>query len=100
MSLPLQLALVPYQVGIGPGDLNRVAAALSKQVNRDFRPIWGVSATVDAFSDVNDVPSDYWPIVIVADVKDAAGYHEDQNGQPFALVAFGDDWSLTGSHEC
>lgn len=100
MSLPLQLALVPYRVTVEAGDLNRVAAALSKQVNRDFRPIWGVSATVDAFSDLNDVPSDYWPIVVVPEVEGAAGYHEDRNGQPFALVAFGDDWSLTASHEC
>jgi hypothetical protein len=29
----------------------------------------------------------------------AAGVHEDANGQPFALIAMSDSWSLTASHE-
>lgn len=100
MALPLQLALVPEGVDIRPSDLTRVASALSKQVNRDFRPLWKVDATVDAFASLDEVPTDYWPIIVVPDVKGAAGYHQDQDGQPYAVVEMGPMWSLTASHEC
>ena len=59
-----------------------------------------MDATVDAFVKLEDVPPDYWPIIVMQDVQGAAGYHEDQNGQPFAVVEFGGQWSLTASHEC
>jgi hypothetical protein len=100
MALTQQIALVPEGVRISSSDLTRVASALSKQCARDFAPIWRIQATVDAFATLEDVPTDYWPIIIVRDVKGAAGFHEDDHGQPFALVEFGSDWSLTASHEC
>ena len=43
---------------------------------------------------------DDWPIIIAKEVEDAAGFHDDEHGQPFALVEFGPEWSLTASHEC
>ena len=100
MSLPIQLALVPDGVPIDPSDVARVAAALAKQVQRDFAPIWNVDATVDAFTKLEDVPIDYWPMIVMRQVQGAAGFHEDKNGQPFAVIEFGSDWSLTASHEC
>ncbi len=100
MSLPIQLALVSEGVEIDPSSMTSVASALSKQVQRDFRPIWNVDATISAFLKLEDVPTGYWPIIVMKDVQDAAGYHEDQNGQPFAVVEYGDQWSLTASHEC
>ena len=33
------------------------------------------------------------------DTPGAAGVHEDKDGQPFALIAMSDSWSLTASHE-
>lgn len=100
MSLPIHIALTTNGVSPQGDELNRVAAALAKQVVKDFGPIWNVNATVDAFSRMEDIPLDYWPIILQADVQGAAGYHEDDNGQPFALVEFGKEWSLTASHEC
>jgi hypothetical protein len=100
MALLQKVALVPEGVDISPSELTRVAAALSKQANRDFRPAWDVDATVDAFAKLEDVEIDYWPVIVVKDVQGAAGYHIDKNGQPFALVEFGPQWSLTASHEC
>ena len=78
-----------------------VAAALQKQVSRDFGPLWGVNATVDAFDTLEDVPVDYWPVIIRDDINDpeAAGYHTDDHGQPFSLVQFDSGWGLTVSHE-
>ena len=100
MALPIHIALTTDGVKIASRELNRVAAALAKQVLRDFGPIWNVNATVDAFVRLDDVPMDYWPIVIQKNVEGAAGYHEDDNGQPFALVEYEKEWSLTASHEC
>ncbi len=100
MPLTHQVALVPENVPLKPSELTRVASALSKQVARDFGPIWNIQANVDPFATLDDVPSDYWPIIITRHVDDAAGFHDDEHGQPFALVEFDADWSLTASHEC
>jgi len=94
------VALVSEVDSVSPDWLTMVAAALQKQVTRDFGPIWDVKATVSAIERLEDVPLGYWPLIIVQEVKDAAGYHTDQNGQPFALIEYGTSWSLTASHEC
>src|SRR5437879_5362923 len=95
------LALVVETNQITPSDSAKVAAALQKQATRDFGPIWDVQANVSAFATLEDVPTDYWPIIVQDDINtpDAAGVHEDENGQPFALVQFSNEWSLTASHE-
>jgi hypothetical protein len=87
-------------LGIGLDELMRVGAALQKQVTRDFAPIWGIRATVDAFARLEDVPIGYWPIILVKNLKGAEGVHQDNSGQPFALVKSGSSWPLTASHEC
>lgn len=97
--LTQQIALVSEVPEIELGEMMKVGAALQKQASRDLSPIWNVSATVDAFAKLEDVPIGYWPVIVVEDVKGAAGYHEDEEGQPFALVELGDSWSLTASHE-
>src|SRR4051812_7111047 len=95
-----QVALVSEVESVSPDWLTRVAGALQKQVTRDFGPIWNVQGTVDAFASLEDVPLGYWPLIVVQDVADAAGFHTDQNGQPMALIEYGRSWSLTASHEC
>lgn len=97
-----QVALISQTNKISLNQLSVVSAALQKQVTRDFRPYWDVEATVDAFGDLHDVPIGYWQIIIRDDIPyDAAGIHLNQdNGQPYALVRYSDNWSLTVSHEC
>jgi hypothetical protein len=97
-----KVAIVSEISEISPSELTRVAAALQEQATRDFGPIWGVNATVDAFASLDDIPLDAWPIMIQTDIHEsgAAGIHLDRNGQPFALVQFDNAWSLTASHEC
>jgi len=97
--LPVQLALVAYTRQADPADVSHVGAALQKQAIRDLAPIWGVAATVDVFPSLRAVPAGYWPVIVVADVKDAAGYHQDSGGRPYALVEYSRSWSLTASHE-
>lgn len=97
-----QVALVAELEQVTAAELCRVSAALQKQALRDFGPIWQVEPTVDAFISLDDVPIGYWPIIVEADIQTpgAGGVHLDKDGQPFALVQYSQDWSLTASHEC
>jgi hypothetical protein len=99
--LTQNLALVSEVPGHDPSDVARVAAALQRQATRDFGGAWEVSATVDAFPRLEDVPVGYWPMIVRTDINQpgAAGVHLDKDGQPFALIAMSDSWSLTASHE-
>jgi len=96
-----QVALVSESKKISLGALNIVSAAIQKQVSRDLAPIWNIDASVSAFDKLEDVPLGYWQLIIMDKIPyDAAGIHLNRdNGQPFALVQYSDDWSLTTSHE-
>src|SRR5665213_36523 len=100
-TLPHHVALVSDTPSVSFSDISAVAAALQKQATRDFGPIWQVSATVSAFAALESVPVGYWPVIVRAhiDQPGAAGYHTDDNGQPFSLVEADDQWQLTASHE-
>ncbi len=95
------VALVSDSPTISLDQVVAVSAALQKQVTRDFGPLWGVNATVDAFDKLESVPIDYWPVILRDDIQmpGAAGYHTDDLGQPFSLVQADDSWPLTASHE-
>jgi hypothetical protein len=96
-----QVALVSETGRVSASALTRVSAALQRQVQRDLAPIWQISASVSAFASLDDVPVGYWPVIVTEeDLGDAAGIHEDKEGQPFALVHFDRGWALTASHEC
>lgn len=96
------LALVSETKTLSFSELGSVSAALQKQVLRDFFPIWNLLATVDVFDKLDDVPLDYWPMIVRDDIHvgGAAGIHEDKDGHPFALIQYSERWSLTASHEC
>jgi hypothetical protein len=95
-----QVALVCDTDQLDISDVTRVAAALQKQVTRDFGPIWEISATVDGFARLEDVPIGYWPILVGDEGQRGGGVHLDKGNQPFALVDFTPEWPLTASHEC
>jgi hypothetical protein len=125
MPLTHYVALVSLTSEISTGNLMRVAAAVQKQVTRDFAPMWGVDGTVNAFAELKDVPSDYHPVVLFSDPDELVGRLEFEIGnvnatrlveqfqgrrlggihlsaftrQPFALVAAADGWSVAVSHE-
>jgi hypothetical protein len=100
--LARHVAIVSQANRVTLSQLMVTAAAIQKQITRDFGPIWEIDADVAAFADLSDVPLGYWPIIIANDIPiDAHGIHlNQQNGQPFALVEFSDNWTLTTSHEC
>ncbi|WP_078621782.1 hypothetical protein [Streptomyces sp. NRRL S-244] len=98
-----QLALVCESENVTSSEFSRVVAALQTQAIRDFRPVWNITATVDAFQQLEDVPVGSWPIIIQDVLEEkyrgCAGVHADKQGQPFALVLYDDGWSHTASHE-
>src|SRR5262245_58780316 len=85
---------------ISPSTLTKFTAALQKQATRDVGPIWGVTATVDDFASLDDVPLGYWPIIVGEEGQGGGGVHLTHDNQPFALVDFTSDWTVTASHEC
>lgn len=98
-----QVALVPFRAE--DENFNRqlllVASALQTQLLRDFGPVWGMSGVVAPFLRLEDVPPQYFPVVIF-DGKlpdDHHGFHLAIDGRPFALIQKDDGWSLTASHE-
>lgn len=94
------LALVSETDQVPATALGVVAAALQVQVLRDFTPAWGITATVDAFDSIDQVPITYYPMIIRDDLPvDAAGIHLDQDFTPFALIEASNRWTLTASHE-
>ena len=86
-------------------DLGKLVAALQKQMEKDFVPVWGYPARLY----VTDKPkNDEWQVVFLddADAANALGYHDlTKNGQPISKVfvkttiAAGQKVSVTASHE-
>jgi hypothetical protein len=125
VSLPRHIAVVSLTKDISVPSLLLATAALQKQVTRDFSPIWGVEATVDAFLDLRTVPNDYHHVVVFGDPAELAGNLQSLVGertagrllerfdreqisgihmnlptrQPFALVSAQDAWTVVLSHE-
>ncbi|MGH2968938.1 MAG: hypothetical protein ACRDK0_07725 [Solirubrobacteraceae bacterium] len=119
------VALVSLTSEVSSRSLMQVAAAVQKQITRDFTPFWGLRATVDAFDDLSSVPSDYHHVIVFGDSEELmdrlqfaigeryaaeliddferdrlSGLHLNTfTRQPFALVAASDTWSVTMSHE-
>jgi hypothetical protein len=126
MLLTDHVALVSLSSTVSLRELMLVAAAVQKQVSRDFAPIWGVRGTVDPFASLVDIPSDYYTVIIFDDPQElldglattvgyaravelvetfdsdqCTGIHTNAfNRQPFALVRATDDaWTTVVSHE-
>lgn len=125
MPLTDHVAIVSLTREIPTRTVLQAAAALQKQVTRDFTPFWGLRATVNAFEDLSSVPSDYRLVILFADPEELRERLESSIGaqqaaqlidqfererleglhlqtltrEPFALVEASDIWSVTLSHE-
>ncbi len=98
MPLPIHLALVSLAPGIDIGEVMAVSAAIQKQIIRDFGPLWTIDAMIDPFATLEDVPLDYWKVLVV-DTFEHGGRHRERNNQPYVLVAAGSSRSLVASLE-
>jgi hypothetical protein len=99
--LSYHVALVSESTSLPFVQLAPVAAALSKQMVRDFGPMWRRTATVTAFPTQASVPVGYYKIIVQDDIGQpgAAGFHTDDTHQPYALIQYDSSWSVTCSHE-
>lgn len=99
--LPVHVALVSESGQTTPAQMAGIAQALQTQVLRDFSSIWGVSASVAYFPELKDIPIGAWPVIVKDNIEapGAAGFHTDENNQPYALVQYSETLSLTVSHE-
>jgi hypothetical protein len=97
----IQLALVVETRRVALSEIKGVTAAVQRQLSRDFRPIWGIEATMDSFLSLEEVPPGYWSILVRDEFPGTpvVGIHLDRDNQPFALVRLSPTWSLTVSHE-
>jgi hypothetical protein len=119
------VAIISLTTQVSTRSLLQAAAAVQKQITRDFAPYWGLHATVAAFADLESVPSDYRPVVLFGDPDELterlqfavgevlaaqliddfelnrlSGLHLNTfTREPFSLVAARGIWSVTLSHE-
>lgn len=69
--------------------VKNAVAALQIQLDRDWQPAWGTTATLIFYSRTQNIPNTYWPIYILdnSDVSGALGYHTETNtGRPLGRV--------------
>jgi hypothetical protein len=98
-AIPVHVALVDMSGSVPDTELAAVAGALNEQVQADVAPAWKVAATVGAYP---KPPGGTWRIELHEriDQPGAAGFHSDDQGQPFSRVALSDgEWTVTASHE-
>jgi Cdc6-like AAA superfamily ATPase len=98
----VQVALVSQAEALATAELERFAAALQEQIDRDLAKHWGVTARVSVYRTVTDVPVSEWPVIVQPEIaRGTLGYHGDHRGQPYALVTYPQtEWTVTASHEC
>jgi hypothetical protein len=73
--------------------------AFQRALDEDFAAVWPVAGGSKLF--LGAAPPDAWEIRIVdsPDCVFCAGYHDVDNGVPYAVVSRLDDWQLTFTHE-
>jgi hypothetical protein len=107
---PIKIAVInkTEKKPIPARDLAKVVAALQKQVERDFAPVWRIEAHLSLLREGEALPHDAWWLALLdtSDRADDLGYHDLTGtglplGKAFVATAEDDDmpWSVVLSHE-
>lgn len=96
-----KVALVAETKRISAQELASAEAVLQKQLTRDFAPIWGIKARLQAYSDWKNVPTGSWPVTVrdAIDAPGTLGFHSVNKGLPYAQITYGDSWQFAASHD-
>ncbi len=104
--MPIQptISIVEARTDVIPPSVSAVTAAVQLQINRDFAPTWGVSATVRATQQPD--PTD-WVLSLVDQSDVGLGYHSIYYDDQGNLHIYGQvtassrnpAWTITTSHE-
>jgi hypothetical protein len=102
------VAIINASTDLTDAEVVPVVSALQKQVDGDFAPLWGVSATLDFVPKGARPPKGAWWLSLLdnADQAGALGYHDrTSHGLPLGKCFVrttkmdGGIWSVTLSHE-
>ncbi|HUJ98306.1 MAG TPA: hypothetical protein VLV85_08680 [Stellaceae bacterium] len=107
---PIKIAVIneAKEEKVPARDLAKVVAALQKQIERDFAPVWGIEARLSLVPEGEALPEDAWWLTLLDDTDRAGnlGYHDLTSaglplGKAFIATAEADKmpWSVVLSHE-
>ena len=96
-----RVALVAETKRISARELRQAESSLAKQLAEHFDPKWDLSASIQAYDGIKDVPEDCWPVLIrdTIAVPGMMGIHDIKNGRPYAEITFTDGWQFGASHD-
>jgi hypothetical protein len=96
----IDVALIDATKKVPGKELSQARAVLQKRLRRDFAPVWGVSATIEIYSDSRGVPKEAWPVTIENKLgrSEALTIHSEDRGKPYAQVLYRPDWVHSLSH--
>ena len=85
------IAVVNQSTKISDADVNTMCQGIQIQLDLNFLPAWGLkSCTIKFYKDQKSVPGYAWLFTIIdsnAQVQDALGWHEEDNGRVTAFIA-------------
>jgi hypothetical protein len=103
-----QVAIMNESTCLTDEQVRAILPALQKQIDRDFAPVWGVSAELVFVPHGEATPGGAWWLVFLDNPDQAGllGYHDLNNGglplgKVFAKsdIDKGQKWTVTASHE-
>jgi hypothetical protein len=104
----IKISVINESTVLADSDVEAVVAALQKQVNDDFGPVWGSDAELTIVASGTPPPTGSWWLVLLddSDQANALGYHDlTTEGLPIGKVfatsdlKAGTSWTVTASHE-
>lgn len=104
----IPITVINESTVLADSDVIPAIAALQKQVDNDFFPVWGVDTELTIISKGTQPPAGSWWLVILDDTDqaNALGYHDlTTEGLPIGKVFAASDlkagtsWTVTASHE-
>lgn len=104
----IEISVINESTVLADSDVTPAIAALQKQVNDDFYPVWGINANLKMVAKGTPPPAGSWWLVLLddSDQANALGYHDlTTEGLPIGKVFAGSDlkigtsWTVTASHE-
>ncbi|MGI4851476.1 MAG: hypothetical protein ACRYGR_05995, partial [Janthinobacterium lividum] len=107
-SYDINISVINSSTQITDKEAENVVAALQIQLDRDFTPVWGVSAKLHNVGHGGKPVAGHWWLSLLdnSDQAGALGYHDLTNeglpaGKAFIAsdVQYGLAWSVTISHE-
>lgn len=99
-----QILVVNKSTVVPDADFKAALAAVQKQIDRDFAPLWGLAAQLVP-AQADDPAKESLLVLDDADQAGALGYHEEINDVPKGFVfartsqQYNDAWQATLSHE-